>query len=233
MTRIIIKSTLALVMWCCLYSCKEYVDDLRELGRRVEALEDSTLNYSDLNKNIEMMMKFAQYNGFVTSIVEGDDGTYTINLKGDFDGNGVFSDSTIVLKNGAHGENGTELGDLLTVKKDGDNYYWFYDGDYLYDESGNRVPVRGENGKNGPDGKDADPVSSTITLPQLRVSAAGYWEISNDGGKTWRTTTTCINGPNGKTDPVVLNVIADDEDVLIVVVVIESKVVTLTLPKKK
>jgi hypothetical protein len=219
-------------MWCCLYSCKEYVDDLQGLGKRVEALEDSTLNYSDLNKNIEMMMKLAQYNGFVTSIVEGDDGTYTINLKGDFDADGVFSDSTIVLKNGARGENGAGLGDLLTIKKDGDNYYWFFDGDYLYDEFDNRVPVRGENGKNGPDGKDADPVTSTITLPQLRVNVYGYWEISNDGGKTWKTTTTSVNGPNGKPDPVVVKVV-EDTDVLIVVVVIDSKVVTLTLPKKK
>ena len=67
-------------------------------------------------------------------------------------------------------------------------------------------------------------------LPQMRINIYGYWEISNDGGKTWDNTGVAANGPNGKPDPVVLGV-TEEKDKVILTVMIDGKIVILAVPK--
>lgn len=236
MRKTIFAALAILIGSSLLYSCKEYVDDLSGLGKRVEALEDATLDYSDVNKAIETLRLIARNYGFITSIEQSEDGTYTIKLKGDFNGTGELTDSTIVLTSGTKGEEGSKLEDLLTVRQEGDMYYWVFLGEWLLDKDGNKIPVRGidgvdgKDGKDGTNGKDADPSTGEYILPQVRVNAYGYWEISNDGGKTWKNTGCSADGANGKSDPVVLGVTVEPGRVIFTIKT-SSGIVTFTVPR--
>jgi len=191
---------LAFVVGFSLYSCNDYnfTDDLQGLGKRVEALEDSSLVFFDINKSIETLKYVAETSGFVTSLIEGEDGTYTIKLKGYFNGSDVLSDSTIVLRMGV---DGTELSDMLSVTKVGDTYYWVFNGELLLDDSGKPVPVKGQDGKDGKDGKDADVLPGEYVIPLMYINEDGVWMISNDGGNSWINTGQAANGKNGKEEP--------------------------------
>jgi hypothetical protein len=220
---------LTFIVGWCLYSCEKYTDDLKGLGGRVEALEDSSLKFLDLDKSIETLMYVAETSGFISSIVEGDDGTYTIKLKGYFNGSKVLTDSTIVLP---MGKDGSGLTDILSVTKIGDTYYWVYLGELLLDDSGKPIPVNGQNGQDGKDGKDADPMSGEYNLPMMYINEDGIWVISNDGGKTWTNTGQSANGKNGKSDPCVIDFI-ETETSLILYVYYNGKVTPITIPKLK
>lgn len=78
--------------------------------------------------------------------------------------------SKITLKNGQNGES-----PIINVKQDIDgNYYWTLNGEFMTDANGNKIKAEGKDGANG------------IT-PKLRVNSEGYWEVSMDEGKTWKT----------------------------------------------
>ena len=221
---------LAFIAGFSLYSCNEYTDDLQGLGKRVEALEDSSLKFFDINKSIETLMFVAETSGFVTSVIEEEDGTYKINLKGYFNGSNVLTDSTIVLRMGV---DGTELSDMLSVTKVGDTYYWVLNGELLLDDSGKPVPVKGKDGKDGIDGKDADSDPSEYVLPKMYINDYGVWMISNDGGKTWINTGQAANGKDGKDDPIVIGVDNTSEDYIVITVHINGQNRDLTIPKLK
>ena len=217
---------LAFTIGWCLYSCKEYTDDLRDLGGRVEALEDSSLKFFDIEKSIETLKFVAETYGYVTSIEQRSDGTYIIHLKGYFNGSDVLTDSTVVLR---MGQDGAELADVLTVTKIGDTYYWVFYGELLLDESGNPVPVQGKDGKNG---EDFDPESGNYNPPMMKIDIDGYWLISYDGGNTWINTGKSSKGENGKADPIVKDVKVTD-NYLILKVMINGIEQTITLPRKQ
>lgn len=107
-----------------------------------------------------------------------------------------------------HGKDGTNGIDgetpVVGIKKDADNeYYWTLDGEWVLDESGNKMRVcgkdgapgaNGTNGTNGTNGKDG------IT-PQFKIQD-GYWYISYDKGENWErlgraTGSNGLNGSNG------------------------------------
>lgn len=217
---------LAFTIGWCLYSCKEYTDDLRDLGGRVEALEDTSLKFFDIEKSIKTLKFVAETYGYVTSIEQRSDGTYIIHLKGYFNGSDVLTDSTVVLR---MGEDGAELSDLLTIKKYGDIYcWWFYD-DWLYDEFHNPIPVQGMDGKNG---EDLDTSSGNYIPPMLKIDVDGNWLVSYDGGNTWINTGKSSKGEKGKADPIVKEVKVT-ENYLILKVMINGIEQTITLPRKQ
>lgn len=230
MTRKAILFTLSLLMGMAMFSCKEYIDDIQGIGKRVVALEDSSLKFNDFNKAMETLRYLAKEHGFISSIEEGDNGTYTLHLKGTFNGvDSVLTDSVIVLKSGVAGEDGAPLSDFLTVRKEGDTYYWVFNGNWLLDADGNKIPTAGQDGKPG---KDADPTEGEIIMPQMRINEYGFWEISNDGGNTWTTTDVNANGKDGKTDPLILGITEEEEDIIITIFY-NGKVTNLTIPKLK
>ena len=184
---------LAFTIGWCLFSCEEYTVDLKELGGRVEALEDSSLKFFDLDKSIETLMYVAETSGYISSITEGSDGTYTINLKGYFNGSNVLTDSTIVLR---MGQNGSELADTFSITKIGDTYYWVFFGKLLCDDSGNPVPVDALDGKNGTDGQNLDSTTG-YNPPKLKIASNGNWLISYDGGMTQTDLGYSANGKDG------------------------------------
>lgn len=197
---------LAFVLGWSLYSCEEYADDLRGVGGRVEALEDSCLKFSDLEKSIEILEFVANTNGFVDDITQENDGSYTIKLKGYFNGSDELTDSVIVLKMGV---DGSELDDAFTITKIGDTYYWVLFGELLRDEFGNPVPVEALDGK---DGKDLDITSGNYNPPILKINEYGMWVISYDGGNSWNNLKYTSIGEDGQEIPLCVTDVQVFED---------------------
>ena len=218
---------LAFVLGWSMYSCKEYTDDLQGLGGRVEALEDSSLKFFDINESIETLIMVAKNHGYISSFIQENDGTYKINLKGYFNGSDVLTDSTVVLK---MGEAGAELADVLTITKVGDTYYWLFFGELMLDDSGKPVPVKGQDGKDGQNGQDADPVTGEYVLPMMFINPDGIWMISNDGGNTWTNTGYSANGKNGNPEPCVINA-TETPTTLILLVYINGQITQIVIPK--
>lgn len=197
---------LAIVSASALTSCKEYYDDVENIGKRVVVLEDSTLAVQNINTRdlLIRLTEAVRTYGIVKEIVKNADGTTSL----------VFTDDRdpITFVNGKDGEDGSDGKDASVLLKpvldtDG-NYYWAYDGWWLRDEDGNKVPAtptdgkdgkNGEDGVDGKDGKDAEPTSGNIILPMMRINEiTRTWEISLDGGLNWRNTGKPADGKDGK-----------------------------------
>lgn len=97
-------------------------------------------------------------------------------------------------KDGKDGTNGTNGQDgntpTIGVKLDADgNYYWTVNGEYLLDESGNKIAA-----------------TAHVATPQLRINN-GNFEISYNGGVTWE-----IIGEAGNTGAVIFSKVEDGTD---------------------
>ena len=97
-------------------------------------------------------------------------------------------------KDGTNGTDGTNGQDGKTptigVKLDSDgNYYWTVNGEYLLDESGNKIAA-----------------TAHVATPQLRINN-GNFEISYNGGVTWE-----IIGEAGNTGAVIFSKVEDGTD---------------------
>lgn len=97
-------------------------------------------------------------------------------------------------KPGEDGKDGSTP--IIGVKQDADGiYYWTLNGDWLTDDSGNKIKAEGRDGQDGEDGKpgqdgndgqDGKPGEDGkdgIT-PQLKIED-GYWYISYNDGASW------------------------------------------------
>lgn len=171
-----------------LFSCDDYDDtdirnDIENLEDRVAALEEWQ---QSVNTNIQSLqglvaaLESRDYITGVTPIKEGDEEVgYTITFQ-----NG----EPITIKNG---ENGSTP--AIGIAKDTDGrYYWTLDGEALTDEDGNKVYLTGGKGEAG---KDA-------VAPQVRINpTSNEWEISTDGGKTWKSTGVKATGATGPQGP--------------------------------
>ena len=169
---------IALISFGCLLlsSCEDkYGDQLRDVGARVEYLED---HIPQINADIAalwQLIKTIEENGYVTEVVKNNDGTTTIRFN---DGH------TVTVRNGKDGSDGTDGQDgqdgqeatlIIGVWKDVDGS----DG------------ADGSDGLNGRKGRDG-------VVPQMRINDNGTWEISTDGGKTWEDTGIGANGKDGR-----------------------------------
>lgn len=157
-------------------SCKEYGDDLRSIGSRVEALEArvKTLN-SDLT-TLQSLVETIEGRLYIISVVNNADGTHTL----------TFSDgSTKTIGNGANGAVGSVP--VITVAKHTDgNWYWKVNGEWM-------DPMARANGTDGDDG-----TAGAAVVPQVRINTVtNTWEISIDNGATWNNTGVKADGTNG------------------------------------
>ena len=124
---------------------------------------------------------------------------------------------------GADGKDGADgLTPVIGVRQDTDGvWYWTLNGEWLLDDSGNKIPTTGKDGADGEDGKDgvdgsdgapgADGADGSdgqdgapgqdgkdgIT-PQLKIED-GYWYVSYDNGASWTEVgkATGDQGPQG------------------------------------
>lgn len=139
------------------------------------------------------------------------------------------------------GETWTQLGSAvgdstpqLGIRQDTDGmYYWTVNGEWLLDDSGNKVRANGRDGQNGNDGSDGLDGKDGIT-PQLKIEE-GYWVISYDNGNSWDQLgkATGENGNDGKDgidgDSMFSKVTYDEEFVYLV---LADNVTTLIIPRR-
>jgi hypothetical protein len=135
---------------CCfaVTSCDDKEgDDLRSIGRRVEILEDSVLSVNNQILALKEIVATIEGNGFVTQILENPNHTFTITFN-----NG----KTITLRQGKDGKDGKaqDLQEIGVATAEDGKYYWTFNGQWLLDPNGKRMPVTGRDGEAGKDGKD-------------------------------------------------------------------------------
>lgn len=156
-----IRLVLMVAVTLLVASCKEYGDDLRDIGTRVETLEASV---KKLNSDIDALSSIAKaVEGrlYVTNVTANSDGSYTIS----------FSDgSSKTLQQGKDGEKGK--GVTVTIAKDADGvWYWKVNGEWLLDADGNKIRANGTSGNNG--------IAQSI-LPRLDADGKYYWTIDGE-----------------------------------------------------
>lgn len=183
-------------------SCDDkYGDDLRSLGRRVEILEDSLPMMNRTIQAIHTILYTIESDGYITSFKKNNDGTYTLKFN-----NG----KEVTLRDGKDGKDGNDgiakEFDISVAKGEDNVWYWTVNGEWILDDDGNRMRAggidgkdgkNGQNGQNGQDGKDD--INMSLPIPIIRVNPiTRYWEISEDGGTTYRTTGILADGEDGK-----------------------------------
>lgn len=189
---------------CAFVACgyEEYDDtgirtELNDLKDRVSELEKLCTQINSDIASLRTILNALEKNDFITDISpliqDGKEVGYTI----------TFAKSgTITINHGKDGSNGTDGEDGYTpvvgIKQASDNiYYWTVDGEWLLDDSGNKIKAGGTDGSDGTDGKDG------IT-PKLKIENDS-WYVSYDDGKSWtelgKATSEGTSGSAGATGP--------------------------------
>ena len=182
---------------------------LQDLEARVKELEricdQMNSNVSSLQAALEALEK----KDFVTGTAPIREGDKEIGFSITFS-----SGRTITIYHGQDGKSPS-----VGVKAGSDGvYYWTLDGQWLRDDSGNKIPAT------GPDGKDA-------VAPKLQIKE-GYWYISYDDGKTWENIGKAagedgVDGADG--DSFFKSVVETDDAVVMTL----ADGTVITLPKKQ
>ena len=198
-----------------LLGCNSDYDDSALTGR-VDDLENRVAKLEELCKqmntnisSLQTLVNALQNKDYITSVVpitkDGKTIGYTISFT---------QSAPITIYNGQDGKDGQDgkpgedgkdgSTPVIGVKQDADGiYYWTLNGDWLTDDSGNKIKAEGrdgqdgedgkpgqdgndgqdgkpgEDGENGQDGKPGEDGKDGIT-PQLKIED-GYWYISYDG----------------------------------------------------
>ena len=200
----------------------ESVNDHETRISKLEKLcNEMNANISSLKTIVEAL----QTNDYVTSVTpvteDGKEVGYTI----------TFSKSgAITIYHGKDGADGTPGADgkdgtdgqtpVIGVRQDTDGvWYWTLNGEWLLDDSGNKIPTTGKDGADGEDGKDGVDGSDGAPgaegadgsdgqdgapgqdgkdgiTPQLKIED-GYWYVSYDNGASWTEVGKAV-GENGK-----------------------------------
>ena len=199
-----------------LSGCGDDYDDSALTGR-VDDLENRVTKLEELCKqmntnisSLQALVNALQDNDYITGVTpitkDGETIGYTIS----------FAKSAPITiyhgedgKDGQDGKPGEDGNDgstpIIGVKQDTDGvYYWTLNGDWLTDDSGNKIQAEGrdgadgkpgedgndgqdgnpgEDGQDGQDGKPGEDGKDGIT-PQLKIED-GYWYVSYNDGASW------------------------------------------------
>ena len=213
------KRLLTLLLASVLFGCGESYDDSALTGR-VDDLENRVAKLEELCKqmntnisSLQTLVNALQNKDCITSVVpitkDGETIGYTISFT---------QSAPITIYNGQDGKDGQDgkpgedgkegSTPVIGVKQDADGiYYWTLNGDWLTDDSGNKIKAEGrdgqdgedgkpgqdgndgqdgkpgEDGEDGQDGKPGEDGKDGIT-PQLKIED-GYWYISYNDGASW------------------------------------------------
>lgn len=154
-----------------LFTACEYDDSaingrIDDLENRVTELEETIAALNQDIAGVQTLVGAMQNNVYVSKIVKGETGYEVYFTNGE----------KITIADGKAGEAGKD-GVTVTIMLDEDGeYYWAVtkDGvtDFLLDENGNKLPVKGEKG-------------NTPLMRVVMEGETGYWEASYDNGETW------------------------------------------------
>ena len=168
------------------------------------AFEELQLLVNSLNTNIsslQLAVNALENNDYVSSVLPLSENGVVIGYTITFSKSG-----TIVIYHGRDGKDGEDGEDgedglhgkdgndgtapSVGVRKDADGcYYWTLDGEWLLDESGNKIATTGKDGSDGADGapgqdgSDGSDGEDGVT-PKLKIQD-DYWYVSYDNGTTW------------------------------------------------
>jgi len=171
-------------------SCGDTYDDsvikdrLDDLENRIEKLEEFCKQMNTNISSLQTIVSALQDNDYITDVLpiveDGETVGYTISFA---------KSGPITIYNGQDGKDGSDGSDgkdgvngsdgkdghtpVIGVRQDADGVYcWTLDGEWLLDDTGNRIRAEGSDGENG-------------AAPLFRISD-GYWEISYDGASWTR-----------------------------------------------
>lgn len=186
---------------CTEYDHSDLWDNINSLDTRVTALEKLC---KEMNTNIDALQGLVdalERRDYITNVSpvqnDGENVGYTISFA---------YGNPITIYHGKDGVDGVDGADGMTpvigVRMDDDGtYYWTLNGEWLYDESGEKIRAAGATGQAGADGQDGTPGADGIT-PQLKIEE-GLWYVSYDNGLTWVLVgdATGESGPQGPQGP--------------------------------
>ena len=141
------------------YDDTDLRDQLSDLDARVTSLEQRCQEMNATISSIQTLLNASQQQDYITAVTPIVEDRLTIGY-------------TISFANNApveiyHGKDGATP--QLSVATDTDGlYYWRLNGEWLTDDSGNKLPVSGQNG----------------TTPQFKIED-GKWFVSYDDGQNW------------------------------------------------
>lgn len=185
-------------------ACTDYQSSIDELSSRVDGIEQRVTQLEQLNGEIEAIKQIVdaqEQAGYITGVTQTADG-YQFTM----------SNGTVInVRNGKDGQDGLNGQDgktpVIGVRQDIDgNWYWTVDGEFLLDDSGNKVRANGQDGRDGQDGQKGQDGQDGqkgqdgqdgIT-PQLRINTTTLmWEVSLDNGATWTSLGVKAQGDKG------------------------------------
>lgn len=192
-----------------LISCSKFDDSdlwsaINRNSSEIAALKEQCNRLNGDVADLQQLVSALAAGDCITDCIALTDGTgYTLVFKS---GKTVMINCNAAGQNGQNGQNGKDGKDGIDGKdgKDGQdgstpsigvaqdtdgNWYWTLDGEWLLDDSGNKVKANGTDGKDGRDGADAP-------VPMFKIEN-GMWNISLDGGASW-TEIGKATGEDGK-----------------------------------
>lgn len=183
------------------------VDDLEN---RVSKLEELCKQMNTNISSLQALINALQDNDYITGVTpitkDGETIGYTISFAKSAPITIYHGEDGKDGQDGKPGEDGNDgLTPIIGVKQDTDGvYYWTLNGDWLTDDSGNKIQAEGrdgadgkpgedgndgqdgkpgEDGQDGQDGKPGEDGKDGIT-PQLKIED-GYWYVSYNDGASW------------------------------------------------
>ena len=160
-----------------LVSCTDYQDEIDALEYRVTVLENLTKHINSELEAVQTIVQAIEDGDFITNVTQNSEGyIITFNRSG-----------AIVLHDGKDGENGKDAkSPEINARQDEDGvFYWTVNGEWLLTDDGQKVRCNGQDGK--------------AVAPMVRINPdTSIWEISVDGGITWKSTGTSAKGKDGK-----------------------------------
>jgi len=158
-----------------------------ELNTNVSSLQSlvSAMQKGDYITNVEVLLENGKEIGYKITFAKGDP-IYIYHGEDGQDGKDGAQGPQ-----GEPGKDGVNTGSTpdIGIRQDKDGvWYWTLNGEWLYDDNGNKVKAVGVDGKDGASGQDG-------ATPQLKIED-GYWMVSYDNGQTWTKLCKAV-GENG------------------------------------
>ena len=200
MKKILLVSVFLITAISC-YDDSAIWSELEKHEARIHELE---IKCEQINVNINSLHTIVaalQNNDYVTEVVKIMADKEEIGYKLTFSKSGIVTiyhgkdgEDGSDGKDGLHGKDGNDgTAPSVGVRKDADGcYYWTLDGEWLLDESGNKIATTGKDGsdgadgapgQDGSDGSDGEDGEDGVT-PKLKIQD-DYWYVSYDNGTTW------------------------------------------------
>ena len=154
-------------------SLDEVRQDIDALENRVAALEEWQASLNSDILALKQLVAGLEERNLITSVTpvleQGVEVGYRITFQ--------TGDPIVIY----HGEDSSYIPLFGVAENDAGDYCWTLDGEFIKDKNGNLIPA------------------SSGIAPQVRINSDKIWEISTDGGQTWKSTGVPATGEKGDT----------------------------------